>query len=145
MIRNFILPVLIVGFFSAVLFSFQSDFENSTQNSDLFKKNNPQFAPKFEKELKEIFKANALYGDFVFAVVDENGLAYSFALDRDILEGKKSSLNNDMLFYIASHTKSFTGTLLKVLESQEKLDLFYIMQINSIKFLYWSIIIQTST
>jgi CubicO group peptidase (beta-lactamase class C family) len=123
MIRNLILPVLVVGFFSAVLISFQSDLENNTQNSNLFKNKHPQFASKFEDELKGIFKANALYGDFVFAVVDENGLAYSFALNRDILEGKKSSLDNDTPFYIASHTKSFTGTLLKVLDSQEKLDL----------------------
>lgn len=123
MIRNFIISVLIVSFFSVVLFSFQNDTGSSAQNSNLFKENHPQFASKFEDELKEIFKAKDLYGDFLFAVVDENGLAYSFALDRDILEGKKSSLDNDTPLYIASHTKSFTGTLLKVLESQEKLDL----------------------
>ena len=123
MIRNFIIPVLIVSFFSVLLFSFQNDIGSSAQNSNLFKENHPQFASKFEDELKEIFKAKDLYGDFLFAVVDEKGLAYSFALDHDILEGKKSSLDNDTPFYIASHTKSFTGTLLKVLESQQKLDL----------------------
>jgi len=63
-----------------------------------------------------------LFGDFIFAVVDEKGLAYSSAINRDILDDKKSSLNNNSPIYIASITKSFTGTLLKILKQEKVLD-----------------------
>jgi CubicO group peptidase (beta-lactamase class C family) len=82
-----------------------------------------EFTEKFETQAKQIFKDKQLAGDFLFAVVNENGLIYSFALNRDILNGKKSDLNNHSPIYIASHTKSFTATLLKILEEQKKIDL----------------------
>ena len=44
-------------------------------------------------------------------------------MNREILEGKKSSLDDNSPIYIASHTKSFTGTLLKILEEKDQLDL----------------------
>jgi CubicO group peptidase (beta-lactamase class C family) len=50
-------------------------------------------------------------------------LAYSFALNREILSGETSSLDNNAPIYIASSTKSFTGTLLKILERDKILDL----------------------
>ena len=92
-------------------------------NQKEFETENPDFATQFETELKKIYKENELFGDFIFAVVDENGLAYSFALNKDILEGRISSLDDNSPIYIASHTKSFTGTLLKILEEKDQLDL----------------------
>ncbi|MCW9707271.1 serine hydrolase domain-containing protein [Fodinibius salsisoli] len=94
-----------------------------TKNTSKFPKAHPQFSSKFENQLKNIYKENALFGDFIFAMVDENGLAYSFAINRAILTGKKSSLNNNSPIYIASSTKSFTGTLLKILEQKKVLNL----------------------
>lgn len=108
----------------AGLLLFMSCQQNSGEsNTKEFEANNPDFAFKFETELKKIYEENELFGDFIFAIVDENGLAYSIALNRDILEGKKSSLDNNSPIYIASHTKSFTGTLLKILEEKNQLDL----------------------
>ena len=95
----------------------------TTQNTVKFQGKHPQFSSKFENQLKEIYKEKSLYGDFIFAVVDENGLAYSFALNREIMDGKKTSLTNNSPLYIASSTKSFTGTLLKILEQHKTLDL----------------------
>ncbi|SMO79402.1 serine hydrolase [Fodinibius sediminis] len=92
-------------------------------NNPKFQEEHSQFSSKFEHQLKNIYKEKALFGDFIFAVVDENGLAYSFAINREILNGKKSSLNNNSLMYIASSTKSFTGTLLKILEQKKVLNL----------------------
>jgi len=78
---------------------------------------------QFEEQITKIYKEKELYGDFIFAVVNEDGLAYSFAMNRDILEGRESSLDNDSPLYIASHTKSFTATLLKIMEENGELDL----------------------
>lgn len=106
-----------------ITFSCKTKKSFTSQNINKFQEKHPQFSSKFENQLKEIYKEKALYGDFIFAVVDENGLIYSFAINRDILEGKKSSLNNNSPIYIASSTKSFTGTLLKILEQKKILDL----------------------
>ena len=62
-------------------------------------------------------------------------MAYSFAINRDILNGKESSLDNNSPIYIASSTKAFTGTLLKILEQKKILDLNkslndYLSQLN---------------
>ena len=92
-------------------------------NQKEFETQNPDFAIQFETELKKIYKENELFGDFIFAVVDENGLAYSFAFNKNILEGRKSFLDDNSPIYIASHTKSFTSTLLKILEEKDQLDL----------------------
>tara|TARA_R110002012_G_scaffold38661_3_gene107365 strand:- start:78222 stop:79700 length:1479 start_codon:yes stop_codon:yes gene_type:complete len=94
-----------------------------SENTSNFEKENPTFSTQFENNVKDIYLEKEMFGDFIFAVVDENGLAYSFALNREILQGKESSLNNDAPIYIASSTKSFTGTLLKILEEDNVLDL----------------------
>ena len=106
-----------------ILISCQHNNNVAFKNQKEFEKRNPHFSSQFENQVKKIYKENELFGDFIFAVVDENGLAYSFAMNRNILEGKKSSLDNNSPIYIASHTKSFTGTLLKILEEKGKLDL----------------------
>lgn len=108
---------------SLVLISCQPNNNEAYNNQQAFIKKNPSFSSPFEKEVKKIYKENELFGDFIFAVVDENGLAYSFAANRNILEGGKSMLDDNSPIYIASHTKSFTGTLLKILEENGKLDL----------------------
>ncbi len=96
---------------------------NNLNTPPIFKKKHDKFLGKLETKAKRIFSEKELFGDFLFAIVNENGLAYSFILNRDILAGKTSALNNDTPIYIASHTKSFTGTLLKILEEQGKVDL----------------------
>ena len=110
-------------FIASILLSISCQQHPSESNKKEFESRNPDFTFHFETELKKIYKENELFGDFIFAVVDENGLAYSFALNRDILEGRKSSLDDNSPIYIASHTKSFTGTLLKILEEKDQLDL----------------------
>ncbi len=97
------------------------DLQNSHTNN--FIKTHPQFSQDFEEQVKRIFNEKKLQGDFIFAVVDENGIVYSYALNNDILKGNPSSLNNNSPIYIASHTKSFTGTLAKILEDKGTLDL----------------------
>ncbi|WP_245905273.1 serine hydrolase domain-containing protein [Gelidibacter algens] len=106
-----------------ITFSCKTNKGFTSQNTNKFQNEHPQFSSKFENQLKELYQEKALYGDFIFALVDQNGLAYSFAINRDILEEKKSSLNNNSPIYIASSTKSFTGTLLKILEQKNILDL----------------------
>ncbi len=118
-----ILKLQLIILFLLMVFSCKKQEKSAIQNTKVFKAAHPQFSSKFESQLKSIYKENALFGDFIFAVVDENGLAYSFALNQDIIEGKKSSLNNNTPIYVASHTKSFTGTLLKILEHKKILDL----------------------
>ena len=104
-------------------FSCKTGKDSTFQNTSKFQKEHPNFSSKFENQVKDIYKEKELFGDFIFAVVDENGLAYSFAINRDILNGKKSSLDNNSPIYIASSTKAFTGTLLKILEQKKILDL----------------------
>ncbi|WGF91373.1 serine hydrolase domain-containing protein [Aequorivita marisscotiae] len=109
--------------FMLFAFSCKTGIHSTFQNTSKFQEEHPNFSSKFENQVKDIYKEKELYGDFIFAVVDENGLAYSFALNRDILNGKVSSLDNNSPIYIASSTKAFTGTLLKILEQKKILDL----------------------
>ena len=88
-----------------------------------FLANNPDFQNRFETEILEIYKNNKFYGDFIIGIVNETGLVYSYKLNRDILEGKPTTLSNDSPIYTASHTKAFTGTLLKILEDDNILSL----------------------
>lgn len=106
-----------------VAISCKSGKKSTFQNTEKFLEKHPQFPSKFEHQLKAIYQGNGMFGDVLFAVVDESGLVYSYALNREILNGEKSSLNNNSPIYIASSTKSFTGTLLKILEDRKVLDL----------------------
>lgn len=92
-------------------------------NQEVFRAKHPGFAQKLEGKVRHIFMSDSLAGDFLLAVVDEDGLAYSYALNRRILLGEDSGLNNDSPIYVASHTKSFTGTMLKMLDEESVLDL----------------------
>ena len=116
-------------------FSCKTSKDSTSQNSRIFQKEHPGFSAKFENQIKNLYLEKELFGDFILAVVDENGLVYSLAINRNILHGEKSSLNNDSPIYIASSTKAFTGTLLKVLEEKKILDLnksvhYYLPQLN---------------
>src|SRR5690554_5838816 len=106
-----------------LMISCNSGKDISSQNENLFKEKNPQFSQKFEKSLIDIFTEKEILGDFLFAVVNENGLAYSFALNKHILDGNSDYLDNNSPIYIASHTKSFTGTLLKILDERKVIEL----------------------
>lgn len=92
------------------------------KNSD-FIKNESAFSTNFEEQITKIYKEKAIQGDFLFAVVNEHGLVYSYALNNEILKGTPSSLDNNSPIYIASHTKSFTGTLAKILEENGTINL----------------------
>ncbi|MEN7548598.1 serine hydrolase [Rapidithrix thailandica] len=116
-------------------FSCNTSKYSTLQNTRKFQEEHPKFSSKFESQVKDIYKEKELFGDFIFAVVDENGLAYSFAINREILNGKKSSLDNNSPIYIASSTKAFTGTLLKILDQKKILDIneslyHYLPQLN---------------
>lgn len=112
-----------VLFFLLIAFSCKTGKDSTSQNTFKFQKEHPDFSSKFENRVKELYKEKKLYGDFILAVVDENGLGYSFAMNRDLLKGEKSSLDNNSPIYIASSTKAFTGTLLKILDQKKILDL----------------------
>ncbi|NMM50849.1 serine hydrolase domain-containing protein [Marinigracilibium pacificum] len=90
---------------------------------DSIKSSNPEITNNFKNIADSIYSENDLYGDVLFAVVNKKGLVYSYAVNRDIIAGRPSALNNNSPIYIASHTKSFTGTLVKILEENNKLNL----------------------
>jgi len=48
----------------------------SNRNQKEFEARNPDFTFQFESELKKIYEENELFGDFIFTVVDENGLVF---------------------------------------------------------------------
>lgn len=135
---NSLIPFRIsgLGIFILLLISIScktNNIENRTEQT--FLKNNPEFSLNFETQVTQIFRERDLKGDFIFAIVDEKGLVYSYALNNEILEGNRSSLDNNSPIYIASHTKSFTGTLAKILEEKGKMDLekplsYYLPELN---------------
>ncbi|AXT20505.1 class C beta-lactamase-related serine hydrolase [Flavobacteriaceae bacterium AU392] len=89
-------------------------------------KNDSEFTTKLSKvneKTKSIYKEYKMYGDFIIGVINEQGLIHSYLLNKEAIEGKKTSLTKDSPFYIASHTKAFTGTLLKIMEDQNQIDL----------------------
>ena len=99
-----------------------TDSERLENQRDFFEANK-EFKSKFESRIKNIFLDKQLAGDFLLAVVNEKGLAYSYALNREIINNEPNTLDNNSPIYVASHTKSFTGTLLKILEEEGKIDL----------------------
>ncbi len=88
-----------------------------------FVENNPEFPSKFEAKITELYRNYNLQGDFIIGLVTEDGLAFSFALNKEILAGKPSTLNNESPIYLASHSKALTGTLLKIMEEDGMIDL----------------------
>jgi CubicO group peptidase (beta-lactamase class C family) len=120
------IPILILILFVTVACE---PWNNSTtdnewlENQKVFLEKNKEFKSKFENRIKNIFLDKQLAGDFLFAIVNEHGLAYSYALNREIINNNSTTLNNDSPIYLASHTKSFTGTLLKILEEEGIIDL----------------------
>jgi len=92
-------------------------------NQNEFLEKNENFRSKFEDKISEIYKKNNLVGDFLLAVVNEKGLVYSFAINNEIVNNNPTSLDNNSPIYIASHTKAFTGTLLKIMAEKDIIDL----------------------
>lgn len=111
---TFLLPILI-------FISCKSPRTDTVENE--FRQNNPSFASDIENKIKALYSENKIVGDFLFAVVTEEGLAYSFALDSPLLNGESAHIGIDTPVYIASATKSFTGTLLKIMEENKEIDL----------------------
>jgi len=97
--------------------------ENSGANRQAFRQSNPQFAPLFESGIRTVYNDFNVAGEFLFAVVDENGLAYSYVLNDDILNGRASTVDENSPIYVASQTKAFTGTLLSILNEEGIIDL----------------------
>ncbi len=93
----------------------------------LAKKNDPEFAitqsEQFESAIAALFDEYNIQGDFLIGIVGENGLIYSKQFNPKLLSGEPSSLDNNTPFYIASHTKALTATLLKLAEESEQIDL----------------------
>ncbi len=69
-------------------------------------------------KLEGLYNKFELKGDFLLAVVDAEGLKYSYTLNTKGNDSIKNGLNIDTPFLIASHTKAFTGTLANVLASE---------------------------
>jgi len=109
--------------FMIPIFSCNTENKTTLKSENKFKKEYPNFSSIFEKQVNNIYKEKGMFGEFIFAVVDENGLAYSFNINKSKLSGNKSSIDNNSPIYIASSTKAFTGTLLKILDQEKKLDL----------------------
>ena len=59
-----------------LLISCQQKTSESNRNQKEFEARNPDFTFQFESELKKIYEENELFGDFIFTVVDENGLVF---------------------------------------------------------------------
>ncbi|MCH2217115.1 MAG: beta-lactamase family protein, partial [Flavobacteriales bacterium] len=122
--KNYLLILISVLYFNS--YAQEADVKKSLIGDNTnrnFLSVHKHFKSKFETEISNIFKNNHIEGDFIFGIVDETGLVYSYALNKEILEKKTTSLTNDSPIYIASHTKAMTGTLLKILEEEGKIDL----------------------
>jgi len=100
-----------------------TSYSKNTKNSNAFLSGHKNFESRFETRIYDLFKNNDIQGDFILGIVDETGLVYSYALNKAIIEKKPYSLNNDSPIYVASHTKAMTGTLLKILEEEGKVNL----------------------
>jgi len=100
-----------------------NDEEILRKNQVSFLKENVQFKDNFERSIQSIYEDHELSQDFLLAVVNKNGMAYSFAFNGDNAEANNPPLDNDSPIYIASHTKSFTGVFLKMLEEEGLVDL----------------------
>jgi CubicO group peptidase (beta-lactamase class C family) len=121
--NNLIIPFSLVIVMASILFSCNKNETTTSDNIDRFEENYPDFAEKMESKISSIYTENELYGNVIIAIVDEDGLLYSYSMDREIFDGKNSNFDNDTPFYIASSTKSFTGTLLKILEKDGLINL----------------------
>jgi CubicO group peptidase (beta-lactamase class C family) len=101
------------------IFILSCDINSKTE----FLYSNPNLDEKLNNKIESIYKECNLYGDFLIGIVNEKDLVYSYKINKQILEGKSSTLNINSPIYIASHTKSFTGTLFKILEEKGLVDL----------------------
>lgn len=110
-----ILHVFVIALIFTSCKSFTEVKKESIENFQTFSQN-------FEKQINKVYKHNDLKGDFIFAIVNEEGLVYSYTNNKESLS-HENVINNDSPFYIASHTKSFIGTLLKILEESSNIDL----------------------
>ncbi len=75
-----------------------------------------------EKRIDSIYSKYNLKGDFIFAIIDKDGLQFSHGISTTRNWSNNEDVNNQP-FYIASHTKALTGTLLKLLENDKVIDL----------------------
>ena len=98
-------------------------FASAASPEDSSDRLNYETQKKFESKITELYQDYNLQGDFLIGLVDKSGLKYSHGINQALLNGKDSALNNDTPLYIASHTKSLTGTLLKILEEEGRVDL----------------------
>lgn len=98
-----------------LLFLFNTDICQQITPSHKFKR-------EFEKTISDLYKKYNLHSDFIIGIVNENGLVYSFSIKGDS-STLRSKINNNTPIYVASLTKAMTGTLLKILESEKKVDL----------------------
>ena len=110
---------ILLVFVVALIFTNCKSFTKVKKESN---KNIQTLYQNFKNQIDEVYKENDLKGYFIFAIVNEEGLVYSYAKSEKSL-AHKNVVNNDSPFYIASHTKSFTGTLLKILEKSTNFDL----------------------
>ena len=118
-LRSFILFLVMILW----LFSCQKLPDKQVVNTNVFSMNHPNFHSDLQYKIQKIYTDYQIQGDVVFAIVDSSGLAYSYIVNKDVLEKRPTKYNDESPLYIASHTKSFTGTLLKILEEQGEIDL----------------------
>ncbi len=102
-----------------ILFSLSNQVFAQQQRADI----SPSMMKKIDDRIEQTYQEYHLQGDFLIGLVGPTGLLYSKALNRSLLENKESKLDNNTPFFLASHTKAFTGTLLKILEEEGKVDL----------------------
>ncbi|MGK9369221.1 serine hydrolase domain-containing protein [Melioribacter sp. Ez-97] len=115
-LAGFLCLCLLVSSFAS--YSLTGDYNG---NKDCVKKRDLFY--KIENKIKTVYNEYGLRGDFLIAVVDEYGLKGYAVVNRNIMGGKYSDLSIDSPFYIASHTKAFTGALMQILEEEGMLDL----------------------
>ncbi|SJZ51661.1 serine hydrolase domain-containing protein [Sediminibacterium ginsengisoli] len=81
-----------------------------------------KFKHEFERTVSDLYRKHNLHADFIIGIVNGNGLVYSFSIKGDS-STLHSKISSSTPIYIASHTKAMTGTLLKILESEKRIDL----------------------
>ncbi|EKE83712.1 serine hydrolase domain-containing protein [Idiomarina xiamenensis] len=77
----------------------------------------------FPNTIKTLYAEHKLKGDFLIAVVDNQGLRYWYTINEQGTTPATNGLSLHRPFLVASHTKAFIGTLAQRLASTNRFDL----------------------
>lgn len=78
---------------------------------------------QFEQDVSSVYQRHRLQGDLIFGLINEQGLIYSFTLNPQGANSELNGLSKQTPFFLASHTKAFTGTLAQLLAAKALIDI----------------------